>query len=88
MAWFGLADTERGYNDIPGAAYGYTQAAQQPNCSDWLRKRAELNAGQMYDLLHKRSEAVQMYQAAAAPGGDQTQADAARRYLKSSFAGK
>ena len=88
MAWFGLADTQRGYNDISGAAYGYTQAAQQPNCSDWLRKRAELNAGEMYDLLHKRNEAVQMYQAAASPGGDQTQAETARRYLRSSFAGK
>lgn len=87
MAWFGLADTQRGYNDIPGAAYGYTQAAQQPNCSDWLRKRAALNAGEMYDLLHKRNEAVQMYGIAAASGGDQTQADAARRYLKTPFTG-
>ncbi len=88
MAWFGLADTQRGYNDIPGAAYGYTQAAQQPNCSDWLRKRAELNAGQMYDLLHKRSEAVQMYNAAASSQGDQSQAEAARRYLRSPFTGR
>ncbi len=88
MAWFGLADTQRGYNDIPGAAYGYTQAAEQPNCSDWLRKRAQLNAGQMYDLLHKRSEAVQMYHAAASPQGDQSQAEAARRYLRSPFTGK
>ena len=88
LAWFGLADTQRGYNDIPGAAYGYTQAAEQPNCSDWLRRRAELAAGQMDDLLHHRGEAEHMYQAAAASGGDQTQADAARRYLRSPFTGK
>ncbi len=88
MAWFGLADTERGYNDIPDAASGYTQAAEQPNCSDWLQKRAELNAGEMYDLLHRRDEAVKMYKAAAAPGGDQSQADAARRYLRAPFAQK
>ncbi len=88
MAWFGLADTQRGYNDLTSAAYGYTQAAQQPNCSDWLRKRAELNAGQMYDLLHKRDDAVRMYKAAAAPQGDQSQAEAAKRYLRSSFVGK
>ena len=88
MAWFGLADTERGYNDIPDAAYGYTQAAQQPNCSDWLRKRAELNAGEMYDLLHQRTEAVRMYQAAASPQGDQSQTETARRYLRSSFTGR
>ncbi len=88
LAWFGMADTERGYNDIPDAANGYTQAVQQPNCSDWLRKRAALDAGEMDDLLHHRAEAEHMYSLAAAPGGDQTQAEAARRYLKTPFAGK
>ena len=88
MAWFGLGETQRGYNDIKGAADSYTQAASQPNCSDWLRKRAQLNAGQMDDLLHDRAAALKMYQAAAAPGGDQTQADAARRYLRTPYAGK
>jgi hypothetical protein len=88
MAWFGMADTQRGYNDIKGAVYGYMQAAMQPNCSDWLRKRAQLNAAEMYDLLHDRSNAVRMYQMAATPGGDQSQADTARKYLKTPFAGK
>jgi tetratricopeptide (TPR) repeat protein len=88
MAWFGLADTQRGYNDIHGAANGYMQAAMQSNCSDWLRKRAQLNAGEMYDLLHDRTQAVRMYQMAASAGGDQSQAAAARQYLKTPFAGK
>lgn len=88
MAWFGLADTQRGYNDIRGAAYGYAQAATQPNCSDWLRKRAELSAGEMDDMLHERAEAMRMYRLAAATGGDQTQADAARRYLLHPYTGK
>lgn len=88
LAWFGMADTERGYNDIAGAAYGYTQAAEQPGCSDWLRRRAELSAGQMYDLLHRRDEATRLYQAAAAAGGDQSQAEAARRYLRVPYNGR
>ena len=88
MAWFGLADTQRGYNDIHGAANGYLQAAEQPNCSDWLRKRAQLNAGEMDDLLGDRAGAVRMYQMAAASGGDQSQAEAAKRYLKMPFVGK
>jgi hypothetical protein len=88
MAWFGMADTQRGYNDVKGAAFGYTQAAMQPNCSDWLRKRAELNAGEMYDLLHERDRAVKMYRLVLAAGGDQSQADAARRYLGTPFTGK
>ena len=88
LAWFGMADTERGYNQIPEAAYGYTQVVEEPNCSDWLRRRAELDAGEMDDVLHHRAEAEHMYQLAAAPGGDQSQADAARRYLKTPYAGK
>ncbi len=88
MAWFGMADTQRGYNDIKSAAAGYMQAAMQPNCSDWLRKRAQLNAGEMYDLLHDRGNAVRLYQMALSAGGDQSQADAAQKYLKTPFAGK
>jgi hypothetical protein len=88
LAWFGLADTERGYNMIQDAADGYTQAATQPNSSDWLRKRAELSAGQMYDLLHQRQEAIDMYHKVLTPGGDQSQADAARKYLQTPYQGK
>jgi tetratricopeptide (TPR) repeat protein len=88
LAWFGMADTERGYNQIKDAAFGYTQAAQQPDSSDWLRKRAELSAGQMYDLLHQRPDAIHMYQQVLQPGGDQTQADAARKYLQTPYQGK
>ena len=88
MAWFGKADTERGYNLIQDAASDYQKAAMQPGCSDWLRKRALLNAGEMLDLLHNRAEAVRMYHLVLAPGGDQSQADAASRYLKTPFAGR
>ncbi len=88
MAWFGLADTERGQNDIAGAAQHYLTAAEQPNCSDWLRKRAQLNAGEMFDLLHQRDKALALYRMASAGGGDQSQADAARRLIKTPYSGK
>ena len=88
MAYFGLADTQRGYNDIAGAAKNYAQAAQPADSSDWLRKRAELDAGEMDDLLHQRPEAVRLYQAVLTPGGDQSQAEAAHRYLRAPFTGK
>ena len=88
MVWFGLADTQRGQNDILDAAHNYLNAAQQPNCSDWLRKRAQLNAGEMFDLLHQRDQAVKLYQLASAGGGDQSQADIARKYLREPYAGK
>ncbi len=88
LAWFGMADTERGYNMIQDAANGFTQSAEQPNSSDWLRKRAELSAGQMHDLLHQRAEAVAMYRKVLTPGGDQSQAIAAHRYLQTPYQGK
>ncbi len=88
LAWFGLADTERGQNDIQSAAQHYLEAADQPKCSDWLRRRAQLNAGQMFDLLNNRSVAIRNYQLASAGGGDQSQADAARKYLKTPYTGK
>jgi hypothetical protein len=88
MAWFGLADTQRGQNDIADAAENYLKAAEQPNCSDWLRKRAQLNAGEMFDLLHQRARAVGLYQMASSGGGDQSQADAARRLMRTPYSGK
>ncbi len=88
LAYFGLADTQRGQNDIASAVRNYLEAARQPNCSDWLRKRAQLNAGEMYDLLHRRDDAIAQYQVAATGGGDQSQADTARRLLKTAYTGK
>ena len=88
LAWFGLADTERGYNMIPAAAQDYSQAAAQADSSDWLRKRAALAAGEMYDLLHQRPDALRMYQQVLKPGGDQTQADAAQKYLQTPYQAK
>jgi tetratricopeptide (TPR) repeat protein len=87
MAWFGLGDTQRGYNQLKDAANSYVQAAEQKNCSEWLRARAQVNAGQVYDMLHQRAQAVKLYQMAAG-GSDESQAELARKYLKSAYAGK
>jgi tetratricopeptide (TPR) repeat protein len=88
MAWFGLADTERGQNDVRDAARDYLEAAEQPDSSDWLRKRARLNAGEMLDLLHDRGGALAQYQKAAAAGGDQSQAELARRLMRTPYSGR
>ena len=88
LAWFGMADTQRGYNDLKGAQEGYLKVVQQPNCSDWLKKRAWLFEGQVSDLLHDRPAAMHAYQQVLASGGDQSQAEAARKYLKTPYSGK
>jgi hypothetical protein len=88
MTYFGLADTQRGQNQIADAAQNYLLAAAQPTCSDWIRRRAQLNAGEMFDLLHNRDEAIKQYKLASIDGGDQSQTDAAHRYLKTPYIGK
>ncbi|HEY8996579.1 MAG TPA: hypothetical protein VIM60_01700 [Edaphobacter sp.] len=87
MAYFGLAETQRGQNQIADAAQNYVNAATQPKCSDWVRRRAQLAAGQMFDLLHQRDKAIEQYKLASAAGGDQSQADDARKYLKNPYTG-
>lgn len=88
MAYFGLADTQRGQGDLKGAAENYLETVAQPMCSDWLKRRAYLNAGEVFDLLHERDEAMQQYRLASAGGGDQSQTAAAQRYLSEPYVGK
>lgn len=87
LAYFGLAETQRGQNDIKGAATSYLKAATQPNCSDWMRRRAQLNSGEMLDKLGQRDAAIAQYRLASAGGGDQSQAPDARKYLKQPYNG-
>jgi tetratricopeptide (TPR) repeat protein len=86
LAWFGLADTERGQNQLREAADAYLQTAAQPKCSDWLRKRAQLNAGEVLDMLHERDKAIVQYRAAAG-ASDGAVSGPAKQYLKTPYAG-
>lgn len=88
MAYFGVADTLRGQNLIAEAAENYLNAAAQPKCTDWLKRRAQLNAGEMFDLLHQRDKAIEQYKQSSLGGGDQSQADTARRYLRTPYTGR
>ncbi len=87
LAYFGLAETQRGQNNVRGAADSYLKASQQPNCSDWMRKRAYLNSGEMLDKLGQRDAALAQYRLAAMAGGDQSQAGDAHKYMKQPYAG-
>ena len=87
LAYFGLGETERGQGRSSDAAISYRKAEAQPNCSDWMRKRAALAAGMMYDLLHRREVAMEQYRLAAATAGDQSQAADARKYMRSPYTG-
>jgi len=85
FAAFGLAESLRGQKDYAAALKEYDFTASVPNGQLSLKQRAELAAGQMYDLLQKRDQAVQQYQAVIAQDDSSTQAEMARKLLKQPY---
>ncbi len=87
LAWYGLGESLRGQNQYAEAVEAYDHAAEQPTISPELKRRSLLAAGENYDLLHLRDKAVQQYQQAINAGPETVQADAARKYMRSAYAG-
>lgn len=82
---FGLAECLRGQKDYEGALKEYEFTANVPNGQLNLKQRAELAAGEMYDLLSKRDQAVQQYQAVIAQDNTSEQAEIARKLLREPY---
>lgn len=87
LAWFGLAETLRGQKRENEAAAAFEEALVQRSIGPDLRRRTELSLGMEYDLLHQREKAVAAYKAVVSEG-DSSQANDARRYLKSPYDGE
>ena len=85
LAYFGLAESYRGQNEYAESAAAYTQAAWDPGAGAELKRRALVAAGQMFDLLHERDRALASYHAAVDAGPDTTQADQAKKYIRSAY---
>jgi hypothetical protein len=50
-----------------------------------LRQRADLAAGEMYDMLHERDQALRHYQAAIAVGGAPERVELPRKRIKQPY---
>lgn len=85
FAAFGLAESLRGQKDYEEALKQYEFTAGVPNGQLNLKQRAQLAAGQMYDLLSQRDQAVQQYQAVIAQDNTSAQADIARKLLREPY---
>ncbi len=85
MAHYGLAEALRGQRDYPGASAAYEAVLKFPKLDPDLRERSILRAGQMYDLMKERDEAVQRYRQVIALDSASDHAGLARRYLKQPF---
>lgn len=79
-----LLRSERNY---AGAAASYELVSQLSKPYRETAQKAAISAGEMYDLLHNRDQAVKRYQAALALDSTSALADTARKRLKEPYAG-
>jgi hypothetical protein len=85
MAAWGLGELLRSKKDPAGAAAAYELVNQAPNPDPDILQKANLAAGEMYDLLQKRDLAMQRYQTVLAGNANTGQADQARRYIREAY---
>ncbi len=85
LAAFGLGEVLRGQRDFAGAAEAYESVRESPTADGDLVEKANLAAGEMYDLLNQRQLAVKKYQAVITANASSPGAETARRHLKEPF---
>ena len=85
MAAWGLGELLRNKKDLAEAATAYELVNQAPNPDPDILQKANLAAGEMYDLLQKRDLAMKAYEAVLTGRADSGQADQARRYIKEAY---
>jgi len=85
LAAWGLGELLRSKKDLAGAAAAYELVNQAPNPDPDILQKANLAAGEMYDLLQKRDLAMKAYEAVLTGRPDSGQADQARRYIKDAY---
>ena len=85
LAAWGLGELLRSKKDYAGAAAAYELVNEAPNPDPDIRQKANLAAGEVYDLQQKRDLAMRAYEAVLTGRADSGQADQARRYLKEAY---
>ena len=85
LAAFGLGEALRGQRDFAGAAAAYESVRESPTADSDQVEKANLAAGEMYDLLNQRELAVKKYQAVITANAGSPSAETARRYLKEPY---
>ena len=82
LAALSLGDTLRAQKDYGGAIAAYELVNGVPKPDNELLQKANLAAGEAYDVLRKRDLAMQKYSAVVAVKGDSPFADTARKCMK------
>lgn len=85
LAAWGLGELLRSEKNLAGAADAYDLVNQAPNPDPDVLQKANLAAGEMYDLLQKRDLAMKKYETVLAGNANTGPADEARRYIKEAY---
>ena len=85
LAAWGLGELLRSKKDWNGAAAAYELVNQAPNPDPDTLQKANLAAGEMYDLLQKRDLAMKKYETVLAGNANTGPADQARRYIREAY---
>jgi len=83
-AW-GLGELLRSEKDYGGAAAAYELVSQAPEPDPETLQKANLAAGEMYDLLQKRDLAMKKYQIVLAQNGSSLPAEQARKHIREAY---
>jgi tetratricopeptide (TPR) repeat protein len=85
LAAWGLGELLRSEKNLAGAATAYDLVNVAPNPDPDVLQKANLAAGEMYDLLQKRDLAMKKYETVLAGNANSGPADQARRYIKEAY---
>jgi tetratricopeptide (TPR) repeat protein len=85
MAAWGLGELLRSQKDLAGAAAAYELVNEAPDPDPDVLQKANLAAGEMYDLLQKRDLAMKRYQTVLTGNANTGPADQARRYIREAY---
>jgi hypothetical protein len=83
-AW-GLGDLLRSQKDYAGAAEAFELVSGVPNSDPEILQKANLAAGEMYDLLQKRDLAMKKYQTVLAENASTPPAEKAREHIREAY---
>jgi tetratricopeptide (TPR) repeat protein len=85
MAAWGLGELLRSQRDYAGAAAAYELVNEAASADPETLQKANLAAGEMYDLMQKRELAMKKYQTVLAQNGSTPPAEAARKHIKEAY---
>jgi tetratricopeptide (TPR) repeat protein len=85
LAGWGLGELLRSQKDYVGAADAYELVSEAPDPDPEMLQKANLAAGEMYDLLQKRDLAMKKYETVLAENGSTPLAEKAREHIREAY---